>query len=240
MRCRRGSGVAGALPAGVSARWCAVAGASSCCCAASAFAGGALRKGPRPGGWALAGPGSRAVGWCWGGRKILRSCAEGPMILRFLRDPVANAVAFGLVHAQEGSCVEGGLRPDPETPTQLRARCRSRPFRRPPPAPAEAAHRRVEAPCGSAPARSRPRRQRTSEVTTTPPSAAADAGAPQRRSASALRAARVRRMPSRSSTSWFSAPPMSHLPTRRVERPADGSALRRSTTWVPPSWGVSS
>ncbi len=175
-----------------------------------------------------------------GGRKILRSCAEGPMILRFLRDPVANAVAFGLVHAEDGSCVEGGLRPDPETPTQLRARCRSRPFRRPPPAPAEAAHPRVEAPCGSAPARSRPRRQRTSEVTTTPPSAAADAGAPQRRSASALRAARVRRMPSRSSTSWFSAPPMSHLPTRRVERPADGSALRRSTTWVPPSWGVSS
>ena len=68
-------------------------------------------------------------------------------------------------------------------PTLLPA-ARSRPFRKPHPAPAEAAHQQSTTPCGSAPARSRPpaaahqqghdpRRQRTSKVTTTATHAAA-------------------------------------------------------------------
>ncbi len=78
--------LAGALPPGV----------SSCCCAASAFAGVGLRKGLDRAAGGGAGLGSRAAGLARGGRRMLRSCAEGPMVLRFLRDPVPNADAFSV------------------------------------------------------------------------------------------------------------------------------------------------
>ena len=65
----------------------------------------------------------------------------------------------GQERRNEEPCVEGKLRPDPETRSRPQARCRSRPFRKPTPAPAEAAHQQPQASAGCASANPDPLRQ---------------------------------------------------------------------------------
>ncbi len=99
------------------ARWCAGLGVSACWCAAAGGLGslvrclgwrwGGLRKGLDRAAGSGGGLGSRAV--AFGGRKILRSSVEGPRMLRLIRDPVANAGAFGLQRTKEESWVPLGV-----------------------------------------------------------------------------------------------------------------------------------
>ena len=78
----------------------------------------------------------------------------------------ANAEPWPQNAEKKDRASKGELGPGPETRNQPQARCRSRPFRRPAPANGEAAQRQGQTPCGTAPAGPRPRRHRTSEVTT--------------------------------------------------------------------------
>ena len=201
---------AAALPHGVGHRRCA----------ASAGAGVVSERGLDRAVGGGAGLGSRAAGLARAGRRMLRSCAESPTILRFLRDPVANAAAFSVdarmqhrgrglprevarcslpvdrstrkknpsppAPASGGSTTgyrlircrihrphaptqnlglktqrrrilrQGRAQPAPETRSHPQARCRSRPSRRPPPAPAEAAQQRRHDHQGQRTSRTRP------------------------------------------------------------------------------------
>ncbi|MDR6119243.1 hypothetical protein QE370_002427 [Aeromicrobium sp. SORGH_AS981] len=103
----------------------------------------------------------------------------------------ANAEPWPQNAEEKDRASKGELGPGPETRNQPQARCRSRPFRRPAPANGEAAQRQGQTPCGTAPAGPRPRRHRTSKVTT-------PAGSARPRPRSRPRVGRMKLRPGRS------------------------------------------